>query len=193
MPPDPVAGSRSVSRGRSRCVPRPRAARRGRARARWASLRSAGYRRARYAHRDANAGSGAPGSLARRGPLANRRPDGGCRRHRGGEFGIDLLQMMEHAGAALAEAVMRATSRGPVTVLAGGSNNGGGLCGARHLADRCREVTIVLSSPPSASGPITYAYWPPWASGPRRTSWASGPSWTRQSERHRRRLGESGW
>ena len=30
--------------------------------------------------------------------------------------------MMEYAGAALAEAVMRATSRGPVTVLAGGGN-----------------------------------------------------------------------
>jgi len=38
---------------------------------------------------------------------------------------------MEHAGAALAEAVMRATSRGSVTVLAGGGNNGGGgICGA---------------------------------------------------------------
>lgn len=61
--------------------------------------------------------------------------------------------MMEHAGAALAEAVMRAISRGPVTVLAGGGNNGGaGLCGARHLADRGREVTIVLSSPSSAAG-----------------------------------------
>jgi len=59
--------------------------------------------------------------------------------------------MMEHAGATLAEAVMRATSRGPVTVLAGGINGGDGLCGARHLADRGREVTIVLSSPSSAA------------------------------------------
>jgi len=70
-----------------------------------------------------------------------------------GEFGIDLLQMMEHAGAALAEAVIRAAPNGPVTVLAGGGDNGGGgLCAARHLANRGREVTIVLSSTPSTAG-----------------------------------------
>ena len=70
-----------------------------------------------------------------------------------GEFGIDLLQMMEHAGAALAEVVMRAASSGPVTVLAGGGNNGGGgLCAARHLANRGRDVSVVLSSAPNAAG-----------------------------------------
>jgi len=70
-----------------------------------------------------------------------------------GEFGIDLLQMMEHAGAALAETVVRAAPDGPVTVLAGGGNNGGGgLCAARHLANRGREVAIVLASTAGPAG-----------------------------------------
>jgi NAD(P)H-hydrate epimerase len=70
-----------------------------------------------------------------------------------GEFGIELLQMMEHAGEALAEAVMRAAPEGRVTVLAGGGNNGGGgLCAARHLANRGREVTVVVAARPGAAG-----------------------------------------
>lgn len=70
-----------------------------------------------------------------------------------GEFGIDLLQMMEHAGAALAEIVMRAAPSSRVTVLAGGGNNGGGgLCAARHLVNRGREVSVVLSSAPDVAG-----------------------------------------
>ena len=70
-----------------------------------------------------------------------------------GEFGIDLLQMMEHAGARLAEAVMRGAPRGPVTVLAGGGNNGGGgLCAARHLANRGREVVVVPAARPNDAG-----------------------------------------
>jgi len=63
------------------------------------------------------------------------------------EFGIDLLQMMEHAGSALAEVVCRIAPAGPVVVLAGGGNNGGGgLCAARHLAGRGREVHVVMAS-----------------------------------------------
>lgn len=63
------------------------------------------------------------------------------------EFGIELLQMMEHAGSKLAELVDRLSPAGPVVVLAGGGNNGGGgLCSARHLANRGREVSIVLAS-----------------------------------------------
>lgn len=63
------------------------------------------------------------------------------------EFGIGLLQMMEHAGAGLAELVMRLAPRGPVVVLAGGGNNGGGgLCAARHLHNRGRDVVAVLAS-----------------------------------------------
>ena len=63
------------------------------------------------------------------------------------EFGIELLQMMEHAGSTLAELVTRLAPSGPVTVLAGGGNNGGGgLCAARHLHDRGRDVEVVLAT-----------------------------------------------
>ena len=62
-------------------------------------------------------------------------------------FGIDLLQMMEHAGSSLAEVVRHVAPAGEIVVLAGGGNNGGGgLCAARHLADRGREATVVLST-----------------------------------------------
>ena len=65
-----------------------------------------------------------------------------------GPFGIDLLQMMEHAGASMAELVVGLAPAGAVAVLAGpGNNGGGGLCAARHLADRGREVSVVLSAP----------------------------------------------
>lgn len=63
------------------------------------------------------------------------------------EFDITLLQMMEHAGSALAELVVRVAPEGRITVLAGGGNNGGGgLCAARHLLARGRDVEIVLAS-----------------------------------------------
>lgn len=63
------------------------------------------------------------------------------------EFGIGLLQMMEHAGSALAELTMRLAPDGRITVLAGGGNNGGGgLCAARHLVNRGRDVEIVLAT-----------------------------------------------
>jgi NAD(P)H-hydrate epimerase len=63
------------------------------------------------------------------------------------EFGIKLLQMMELAGAALAEITQHVAPDGPVTVLAGGGNNGGGgLCAARHLANRGRRVEVVLAT-----------------------------------------------
>jgi NAD(P)H-hydrate epimerase len=62
------------------------------------------------------------------------------------EFGIELLQMMEHAGASLAELTMRLAPSGPITVLAGaGNNGGGGLCAARHLINRGRSVEVVLA------------------------------------------------
>lgn len=63
------------------------------------------------------------------------------------EFGIELLQMMEHAGSSLAELTHRLAPPGPVVVLAGaGNNGGGGLCAARHLADRGRQVSVVVVS-----------------------------------------------
>lgn len=62
-------------------------------------------------------------------------------------FGIELLQMMEHAGTGLADVVMSTAPEGQVVVLAGGGNNGGGgLCAARHLANRGRSVSVVLAS-----------------------------------------------
>lgn len=69
-------------------------------------------------------------------------------------FGIDLLQMMEHAGANLARLVDDVAPAGLVTVLAGGGNNGGGgLCAARHLANRGREVEVVLASTRTGHAP----------------------------------------
>ncbi len=63
------------------------------------------------------------------------------------EFGIDLLQMMEQAGSSLAELTHLLAPEGAITVMAGGGNNGGGgLVAARHLANRGRDVSIVLGS-----------------------------------------------
>ncbi len=63
-----------------------------------------------------------------------------------GPFSIDLLQMMEHAGAAVAEVVSEIAPAGDVVVLAGaGNNGGGGLSAARHLRIRGRDVRVVLS------------------------------------------------
>ena len=62
-------------------------------------------------------------------------------------YGIELLQMMEHAGRALADVVMTIAPDDNITVLAGGgSNGGGGLCAARHLLNRDRTVSVVLGS-----------------------------------------------
>jgi NAD(P)H-hydrate epimerase len=64
------------------------------------------------------------------------------------EFGIALLQMMENAGRNLAWHA-RSLASGPVTVLAGsGGNGGGGLCCARHLANRGVPVSVVLDRDP---------------------------------------------
>nr|WP_245545354.1 NAD(P)H-hydrate epimerase [Halomicrobium katesii] len=65
------------------------------------------------------------------------------------DFGISLLQMMEHAGRTLAWHV-RDCKPESVTVLAGaGGNGGGGLCAARHLANRDVAVSVVLDRPPA--------------------------------------------
>lgn len=93
------------------------------------------------------------------------------------EFGIDLRQLMEHAGRSLAAEVLglardpapavdRGTSArppegrttagrlpagdGPVAVVAGGGGNGGGgLVAARHLRNRDVAVTVVLDRDPA--------------------------------------------
>ena len=75
------------------------------------------------------------------------------------EFGIEVLQMMEHAGRTLARTV-RAVSDGSVTVLAGnGGNGGGGLCCARQLVNRGSDVRVVLDREPSElTGPAAHHY-----------------------------------
>lgn len=61
------------------------------------------------------------------------------------EMHIELVQMMENAGRALAEIVQLAAPT-TVTVLAGtGGNGGGGLVAARHLANVGVDVRIALS------------------------------------------------
>lgn len=63
-----------------------------------------------------------------------------------------LFQMMENAGRNLASAVIDQISAEsastPILVLAGtGGNGGGGICAARHLANRGAQVTLVVSNP----------------------------------------------
>lgn len=72
-------------------------------------------------------------------------------------FGIDLLQMMENAGRALADTVLEMRrGEGPVTVVAGaGGNGGGGLAAARHLHGRTVEVRVVLAAPEDRMSPAT--------------------------------------
>jgi len=63
---------------------------------------------------------------------------------------IDLLQMMENAGRALALLAADRFRIRRVVVLAGpGGNGGGGMVAARHLANRGADVTVVLSRPRS--------------------------------------------
>jgi NAD(P)H-hydrate epimerase len=68
------------------------------------------------------------------------------------ETGPNLLQMMENAGRNAALQVIDdlgdGWTRAEIVVLAGpGGNGGGGICAARHLANRRARVTLVLSDP----------------------------------------------
>jgi NAD(P)H-hydrate epimerase len=68
------------------------------------------------------------------------------------EVGPNLYQMMENAGRNLALTVIEQLgddwSSVPIVVLAGtGGNGGGGICAARHLANRGADVTVVVSDP----------------------------------------------
>jgi len=67
-----------------------------------------------------------------------------------GTYGIQLVQMMEHAGrnlADLAQALLGGDVQDrPILTLAGrGNNGGGGLVAARHLANRGAEVQVALA------------------------------------------------
>lgn len=66
------------------------------------------------------------------------------------EVGPNLYQMMENAGRNLALTVIDQLGHewvdAPIVVLAGtGGNGGGGICAARHLANRGADVTVVIS------------------------------------------------
>ena len=66
------------------------------------------------------------------------------------EVGPNLFQMMENAGRSLALSAIQLLGTDwraqPILVLAGpGGNGGGGICAARHLANRGANVTVVVS------------------------------------------------
>ena len=69
------------------------------------------------------------------------------------EYGIELMQMMEHAGTNLARLAMsrflgRSSRGSTVVVLAGrGGNGGGALVAARHLSNHGCSVRVQLSRP----------------------------------------------
>jgi NAD(P)H-hydrate epimerase len=67
------------------------------------------------------------------------------------EFGPNLFQMMENAGRNLALQAISglgdAWQTAKIVVLAGtGGNGGGGICAARHLANRGGDVSLCLSA-----------------------------------------------
>lgn len=68
------------------------------------------------------------------------------------ETGPNLFQMMENAGRHLAcqaiELLGDTWQETPIVVLAGtGGNGGGGICAARHLANRGAQVKLCLTAP----------------------------------------------
>ncbi|GBD84834.1 bifunctional NAD(P)H-hydrate repair enzyme Nnr [bacterium BMS3Abin02] len=74
------------------------------------------------------------------------------------DLGIVLVQMMENAGRNLAELAIRRFRPSTVTVLAGtGGNGGGGLVAARHLANRGRNVSVVIATAPDRLGRVPRA------------------------------------
>jgi hydroxyethylthiazole kinase-like uncharacterized protein yjeF len=67
------------------------------------------------------------------------------------DAGISVEQLMERAGAALAEAVYRFAGPMPTLILCGPGNNGGdGYVAARHLAERGVEVRVAALSEPKS-------------------------------------------
>jgi hydroxyethylthiazole kinase-like uncharacterized protein yjeF len=65
--------------------------------------------------------------------------------------GASVEQLMERAGAALAQAAFRFAGPVPALILCGPGNNGGdGYVAARHLAERGVEVTVAALGDPSS-------------------------------------------
>ena len=79
------------------------------------------------------------------------------------ETGPNLYQMMENAGRSLATVALEILGEesGPsrILVLAGtGGNGGGGICSARHLANRSVDVTLCLADPLGLSEVTEWQY-----------------------------------
>ncbi|HEX6332418.1 MAG TPA: NAD(P)H-hydrate epimerase [Actinomycetota bacterium] len=71
------------------------------------------------------------------------------------QLGLLLIQMMENAGARLAELAFGRFEPAGVVVLCGrGGNGGGGLVAARHLANRGVDVRVVLADVPHRLGDV---------------------------------------
>src|SRR5690242_20914135 len=67
------------------------------------------------------------------------------------EGGTTVGELMERAGAALAEAVYRLAGPMPTLVLCGPGNNGGdGYVAARHLAERGVSVRVAAIGEPKS-------------------------------------------
>jgi ADP-dependent NAD(P)H-hydrate dehydratase / NAD(P)H-hydrate epimerase len=70
------------------------------------------------------------------------------------ERGIPGLELMERAGAGLAEVVRRAAPEGRIAVVCGKGNNGGdGLVAARLLRESGRDAVALLLTPPAELSP----------------------------------------
>ncbi len=81
-----------------------------------------------------------------------------------GDYGINLLQMMEHAGLGTAMLACRAFLDDPsgkrIMVLAGSGGNGGGaLATARLLSNRGADVSCVVAATPDRLKPATRHQW----------------------------------
>ena len=65
------------------------------------------------------------------------------------EFGLGIIQMMEHAGRTLSRIAIESDAHDITVVAGGGGNGGGGLACARHLAARDRLHRVVLDRSPA--------------------------------------------
>lgn len=79
------------------------------------------------------------------------------------ETGPNLFQMMENAGRNLAELTIQTLGKKwksqKIVVLAGtGGNGGGGICAARHLANRGADVTVCITDNKKLKDVPAYQY-----------------------------------
>src|SRR6059058_195476 len=77
------------------------------------------------------------------------------------DAGTTVEELMERAGAALAEAAYRFAGPLPALLLCGSGNNGGdGYVAARHLAERGVQVRVAaLVEPKSAAAKSARSQW----------------------------------